>query len=100
MSSVTFGTTRAGFPPPTPVISSSGSAPGTGIVWLLRRDDHSLRAFNAETLALLWDSNQTAADTLGGQVVKFSVPTAVSGRVYAGMKADGAHGYIVCYGLR
>ena len=37
---------------------------------MLRRDDNTLRAYNAEDLALLWQSNQVAGDSLGGQVVK------------------------------
>src|SRR6266852_853156 len=87
-------------PPPTPVVSGDGPAAGTGIVWLLRRDDNSLRAYSAENLSLLWHSNQAAADALGGQVVKFSVPVVAGGRVCAGMKTDGSHGHLVCYGLR
>jgi outer membrane protein assembly factor BamB len=87
-------------PSPTPVVSSSGRTAGTGIVWVLRRDDNTLRAFNAEDLSLLWQSNQVAADSLGGQVVKFTVPIVANGKVYAGMKTDGAHGHLVCYGLR
>ena len=85
---------------PTPVVSSNGPAPGTGIVWLLRRDDNTLRAYNAENLALLWSSSQAAGDGLGGQVVKFTVPIVANGKVFAGMKTDGSHGHLVCYGLR
>jgi outer membrane protein assembly factor BamB len=99
MSSTMFAVGNAGFPSPTPVISSDGPTPGTGIVWLLRRDDDSLRAYDADTLALLWSSG-TGDDTLGGRLVKFSVPVVAGGRVYAGMKADGSHGYLVCYGLK
>ena len=69
-------------------------------MWLLRRDDSTLRAYSAEDLSLLWHSSQAAADALGGKVVKFSVPIVANGKVYAGMKTDGAHGFIVCYGLR
>lgn len=97
--SLTSSTTFT-FPSPTPVLSSNGRAAGTGIVWLLRRDDNTLRAYDAEDLSLLWASNQTGSDGLGGKVVKFTVPIVVNGRVYAGMKTDNAHGAIVCYGTR
>jgi len=86
------------FPSPTPVVSSNGRTAGTGIVWVLRRDDGTLRAFHAETLAQLWQSS--AADALGGKVVKFTVPIVANGRVYATMKTDDTHGHLVCYGLR
>lgn len=95
MSSTTFA-----FPSPTPVLSSDGQAAGTGIVWLLRREDGTLRAYNAENLSLLWSSGQVMSDRLGGKVVKFSLPIVANGRVYAGMKTDDAHGALVCYGLR
>ena len=68
--------------------------------WLLRRDDSTLRAYSAEDLSLLWSSSQAPADALGGKVVKFSVPVVANGKVYAGMKTDGSHGFLVCYGLR
>ncbi len=87
-------------PSPTPVVSSSGQTAGTGIVWVLRRDDNSLRAYSAEDLSPLWQSSQAGADALGGQVVKFTVPVVANGKVYAGMKTDGTHGHLVCYGLR
>jgi outer membrane protein assembly factor BamB len=95
-----MSSTMFAFPSPTPVVSSDGPAAGTGIVWLLRRDDNTLRAYSAENLSLLWHSNQAAADALGGQVVKFSVPIVASGKVYAGMKTGGSHGHLVCYALR
>jgi len=100
MSSTIFAASQAGFPSPTPVVSSNGQAAGTGIVWLLRRDDSTLRAYSAEDLSLLWSSSQAPADALGGKVVKFSVPVVANGKVYAGMKTDGSHGFLVCYGLR
>jgi hypothetical protein len=88
------------FPSPTPVVSSNGRTAGTGIVWVLRRDDNALYAFNAEDLSLLWRSNQATGNALGGRVVKFTVPIVANGKVYAGMKTDNTHGHLVCYGLR
>ena len=80
---------------PTPVVSSSGKTPGTAIVWLLRREDSTLRAYSADDLSLLWHSNQNAVDGLDGGAAKFSVPIVANGKVYAGTKSS-----IVCYGLR
>jgi hypothetical protein len=83
-------------PAPTPVISSNGRTAGTGIVWVLRRDDSSLRAYNAEDVSKpLWNSSDNTADALDGGVVKFSVPIVANGKVYAGTKTS-----ICCYGLR
>jgi outer membrane protein assembly factor BamB len=85
-----------GYPSPTPVISSNGRTAGTGIVWVLRRDDNTLRAFSAENVAtLLWHTLQAAGDALDGRVVKFSVPIVANGKVYVGTKST-----LVCYGLR
>jgi len=89
------------YPPPTPVVSSNGRTAGTGIVWLLRRDTAALYAYKAEDLSLLWQSGPFGTDdSLNGPVVKFSLPIVANGRVYAGMKTDGAHGRLVCFGLR
>jgi hypothetical protein len=85
-----------GYPSPTPVISSNGRTAGTGIVWVLRRDDNTLRAFSAENVATqLWHTLQSAGDALDGRVVKFSVPIVANGKVYVGTKTT-----FVCYGLR
>lgn len=80
---------------PTPVVSSSGQMPGTGIVWVLRRDDHTLRAYSTDTMALLWHSGQASADTLSPSVVKFTVPIVANGKVYVGTRTS-----VICYGLR
>jgi hypothetical protein len=96
-----FGSTWSPFNPSgPPVVTSNGRSSGSGIVWVLRRDDDTLRAYKAEDLGLLWHSGQAAADALGGRVVKFTTPIVANGKVYCGMKTDGAHGQIVCYGLR
>jgi hypothetical protein len=92
-SAVAFDT---GYPNPTPIVSSNGSTAEVGIVWLLRREDDSLRAFNAENVAVeLWHSRQNPEDALDGSVVKFTLPIVANGKVYAGTKT-----HIVCYGLR
>jgi putative pyrroloquinoline-quinone binding quinoprotein/putative pyrroloquinoline-quinone-binding quinoprotein len=79
---------------PTPVVSSNERAAGTGIVWLLRRGDNTLRAYNAEDLSLLWHSSQNNKDALRAPVMKFAVPIVVNGKVYAGTENS-----VVCYGL-
>ena len=42
-----------------------------------------LRAFNAETLLELWNSEQNLARDQLGTLVKFVPPTVVNGKVYA-----------------
>jgi hypothetical protein len=80
---------------PTPAISSDGKTPGTALVWLIRREDSTLRAYSADDLSLLWNSNQNGADALDGGAAKFSVPIIANGKVYAGTKSS-----VVCFGLR
>jgi PQQ-like domain len=95
-SSNFFGTGRNGFPAATPVISSNGQATGTGIIWALRRGESVLRAYNAEDVSKqLWTSGDDPANALDGEVVKFSLPIVVNGKVYAGTKTS-----ICCYGLK
>jgi hypothetical protein len=76
------------FPGSTPSITANGSA--NGVVWTIDRLTNQLRAYNANSFAnLLWTSAQAPnnRDQLG-TVVKFSVPTAVDGKVFVG--TDGA----------
>jgi hypothetical protein len=80
---------------PTPVVSSNGKTAGTGIVWLLRREDSTLRAYNADDLSLLWHSQQGTGNNLDGTVVKFTLPIVANGKVYAGTNTA-----IACYGLK
>lgn len=95
------------YPAPTPVVSSDGRSPGSGLVWVLRRDDDTLSVFSAETLQLLWSSGWAPADALDGGVVKFSVPIVANGKVYVATKdpaelpdeEGGIQGFISCYGL-
>ncbi|HXI60874.1 MAG TPA: discoidin domain-containing protein [Polyangia bacterium] len=84
-------------------ISASGSAPGTGILWATtpRAGDANqnvvpgiLSAFNAETLALLWQSTAPADDPMNFS--KGSPPTVASGKVYVASLS----GMVSVYGLR
>jgi mono/diheme cytochrome c family protein len=72
-------------------VSADGSKPGTGIVWatLTSRGsaDHGnapgvLYAYNAETLAELWNSEQDRQRDRLGTLVKFVPPLVVGGKVY------------------
>jgi hypothetical protein len=73
-------------------VSAAGSKAGTGIVWAMltinKSADHGnapgvLRAFDAETLEELWNSEQNASRDSLGTLVKFVPPTVVNGKVYA-----------------
>jgi hypothetical protein len=84
-------------------ISASGSAAGTGILWATtpRSGDANqnvvpgiLHAFNAETLALLWESSAPGDDTLNFS--KGSPPTVASGKVYVASLSN----MVSVYGLR
>lgn len=67
-----------------PVISSDGSRPGTGIVWIIDPSG-SLRAYDATNLKHeLYSSQQNAARDNLGDAVKFSVPTVAHGEVFVG----------------
>jgi hypothetical protein len=70
-------------------LSSNGSTSASGILWATTPAsgdaNHSivpgvLRAFNAETLALLWESTAAADDTM--TFGKFNPPIVANGRVY------------------
>jgi outer membrane protein assembly factor BamB len=73
-------------------LSADGSKAGTGIVWAMltidRSADHGnapgiLYAFDAETLAELWNSEENASRDRLGTLVKFVPPTVAGGKVYA-----------------
>lgn len=73
-------------------VSANGSKAGTGIVWAMLTARGSanhgnapgiLRAYNAETLTELWDSEQDPARDRLGTLVKFVPPVVANGRVYA-----------------
>ena len=84
-------------------ISANGAQSGTGIVWVTtpRLGDANqavvpgiLRAYNAETLALLWESTSPLDETL--DFAKFSNPTVANGKVYAASFSRS----VSVYGLR
>lgn len=86
-SSVAFA-----FPGCVPTISANGTA--NGIVWVLDPAG-VLRAYDSSNLGNeLYDSNQNTARDALGSTVKFSVPTVVNGKVYAGTQKS-----LVVYGL-
>jgi hypothetical protein len=68
----------------TPSISASGTA--NGIVWDIQYDGthEVLHAYDASTLAELYNSNQSAARDQLGAGVKFIVPTVADGHVFVG----------------
>jgi len=72
-------------------VSSNGASAGSGIVWATvgtsKGADHgnadgTLYAFNAETLAELWNSEINAQRDRMGTLVKFVPPVVVDGKVY------------------
>ena len=72
-------------------VSADGKKSGTGIVWgtltLSRSADHGnaagvLRAFDAESLQELWNSEQQPKRDRLGTLVKFVPPAVIAGRVY------------------
>jgi hypothetical protein len=78
----------------TPSISSNGNA--NGILWELQNDatHQVLHAYNAATLAELYNSNQSGTRDQMGAGVKFITPTVADGRVFAG-----SSGAVTVYGL-
>jgi len=73
-------------------ISADGSKSGTAIVWAMLTIDKSadhgnapgiLRAFDAESLEELWNSEQNPDRDRLGTLVKFVPPTVANGKVYA-----------------
>jgi hypothetical protein len=83
------GAQEAGFPSPTPVISSNGTS--SPIVWTVQSDAYSsggseyLRAYDATNVSTTLYNSQTnsSRDNPGG-AVKFVVPTVINGKVYVG----------------
>jgi hypothetical protein len=84
-------------------ISASQNGAGTGIVWVTtpRAGDANqnvtpgiLRAYDAESLALLWESASDADDL--GEFAKFNNPTVTNGKVYVASFGKRVH----VFGLR
>jgi len=80
-----------GSPGGTLTVSSDGKKEGTGIVWATHTNNKSadhgnapgvLRAFQADTLQELWNSEQRPKRDRLGTLVKFVPPLVVKGRVY------------------
>jgi hypothetical protein len=85
------GVMSPGHPGGSLTVSAHGSTPGTGIVWSSMPASQDgihglvagvLRAFDAETLSEIWNSEQNASRDRTGTLVKFVPPVVVNGRVY------------------
>ncbi|MEP6917080.1 MAG: pyrrolo-quinoline quinone, partial [Acidobacteriota bacterium] len=85
-------------------VSSNGGTSGSGIVWATltanRSADHGnaagvLRAYDAETLAELWNSETNAKRDRLGTLVKFVPPLVIAGKVYVPNYDNG----VAVYGL-
>ena len=80
------------YPGCVPTISANGTA--DGIVWILEASGR-LHAYDASNLATeLYNSNQNPTRDSLDTPVKFSVPTVVNGKVYAGTQSS-----LAVYGL-
>jgi hypothetical protein len=80
-----------GHPGGSLIVSANGSAAGTGIVWASMPTNQDaihiltggiLRAYNAETLAQIWTSEQNASRDRVGTLIKFVPPVVVNGKVF------------------
>jgi len=102
--------TGTGMPGNMLTVSSNGSTAGTGILWSNSNLDGNannqtrpgaLRAFNADTLAELWNSETAATPTNdSGYLAKYNYPTVADGKVYFatfGASTSGT-GELVVYG--
>jgi hypothetical protein len=107
LDSGTFATSSMispGSPGGALTVSANGASAGTGIVWATlsanQDGDHGtvagiLRAFNAQNLQELWNSELLPSRDSLGTLVKFVPPLVVNGRVYA-VTYDNA---LMVYGL-
>ncbi len=78
------GTTSGGYGGTTPLVSSNGAAPGTGIVWMVRRSaPMALEAYDADKLgAPIFSANAGTWSNTSNQN-SFVAPLEANGRVYA-----------------
>jgi hypothetical protein len=85
------GVMSPGHPGGSLTLSANGTAAGTGIVWSSMPASQDgihglvagiLRAFDAETLTEIWNSEQNAARDSAGTLMKFVPPIVVNGKVY------------------
>ncbi|MDB5331402.1 MAG: hypothetical protein JWP03_2553, partial [Phycisphaerales bacterium] len=88
---VATGTVSYGYPGATPSISSNGAL--DGIVWDVQ-SGATLHAYNASTLAEIYNSNQVISRDQLGSVANFITPTIADGHVFVGTNNS-----VVIYGL-
>src|SRR3954451_23642777 len=83
--------TSPGHPGGSLTVSANGSTANTGIIWasMPTSEDATsglhagiLRAFNAETLSELWNSDQNPGRDQIGELMKFVPPVVVNGKVF------------------
>ncbi len=78
------GTTGAGYGGSQPIVSSNGSAAGTGVVWLIRRSiPMELEAYAADTLGAPIFHSSIGGWSNAGDPNPFLTPMEANGRVYA-----------------
>jgi hypothetical protein len=87
------GSSDSGYGGSTPVVSSNGQAPGTGILWEIERGSNTvtLEAYDATNLASLLFSSQAGSWPKSNS---FLTPLVANGKVYVP-----AQGTIAVYGL-
>jgi hypothetical protein len=82
LTPIASGTSDAGYGGSLPIVSSNGAAPGTGVVWLIRRSSPvSVEAYNADTLGAPIFAANTGAWPNPEQN-PFLTPMQANGRVY------------------
>ena len=95
LSPVATSPTYAAYQGATPTITSNGGNVDSGVLWLLDRNEIALRAYNANDVSQeLYNSNQVFGRDHLATVVKFTVPTAIAGKVYVG-----SYGMLSAFGL-